>query len=295
MFDRKSFSDIYPFSSHWLVTKSGAKMHYVDEGSDGQNVVLCLHGNPTWSFYYRKLITEISSAARVVAPDHIGCGLSDKPNDSQYTYTLQSRVQDIEHLVDFLSLKNITLVLHDWGGMIGMTFAHRHPDIVKNIVLLNTGAFPLPKTKPLPWQLKLVRSPFGPLLVQGLNAFARGTANLGTIHPLSPRIRQGLLAPYDSWSNRIATLRFVQDIPLTPTDRAWNIVKDTSDHLEQWKHTPVLIFWGKLDPVFDDHFLTEWKRVLPNAIVKEYQDAGHYVLEEKADDIIGGVRSLLTE
>ncbi|MDD4278299.1 MAG: alpha/beta fold hydrolase [Candidatus Sumerlaeales bacterium] len=292
-FDRTQNRSIYPFASHWHTTASGAKMHYLDEGH-GDNVVLCLHGNPTWSFYFRRVALELSDVARIIVPDHIGCGLSDKPSDDAYRYTLLSRVQDVESLLKELNITaNVTLLLHDWGGMIGMAVAHRHPELVKNIVLLNTGAFPLPKTKPLPWQLRLARTPLGTLLIRGLNVFATGTANLGTVKPINPQVRAGLIAPYDSWKNRIATLRFVQDIPLSSGDCAWSVVKETATHLTQWRNTPVLIFWGQQDPVFDSHFLKQWRNYLPNAIVREYPDAGHYVLEEKADEIIAGIRELI--
>src|SRR5665213_599131 len=108
-------------------------MHYVDEGH-GETVVM-LHGNPNWSYYYRNLIHSLSNRYRCLAPDHIGCGLSDKPGDDRYEYVLDRRVDDLERLLDSLGVtKDITLVLHDWGGMIGLAFATRHPDRVKRLI-----------------------------------------------------------------------------------------------------------------------------------------------------------------
>ena len=105
----------------------GLRLHYIDEG-EGEPVVM-LHGNPSWSFLYRNLIDSLRGSHRVIVPDHIGCGLSEKPDDSRYTYTLQSRMDDLEDLLDHLGLdRELTLVLHDWGGMIGMAYAARHPE-----------------------------------------------------------------------------------------------------------------------------------------------------------------------
>src|SRR5581483_2135270 len=163
-----------PFQSHFL-DLDGLRYHYVDEGR-GEPIVL-LHGNPTWSFYYRKLILGLRDSYRTIAPDHIGCGFSDKPSDARYSYRLERRVKDLERLIDHLDLGDkVTLVLHDWGGMIGMTYAHRHPEQIRRLVILNTGAFLLPVGNPFPWSLWLCRNPLlGPMLVRRLNAFCRGS------------------------------------------------------------------------------------------------------------------------
>src|SRR5205823_3246531 len=110
--------------------------------------VVMLHGNPTWSFYYRNLVLSLRDSYRTIVPDHIGCGLSDKPDDSRYRYTLESRVTDLEALLEHLGVTcDITLVVHDWGGMIGLAYAVRHPERIRRLVILNTGAFHLPRTK----------------------------------------------------------------------------------------------------------------------------------------------------
>src|SRR5436305_2156201 len=129
--------------------RGGLRLHYLDEG-DGEPVVM-VHGNPTWSFYYRHLVEALSPSHRVIVPDHIGCGLSDKPDDSRYAYTLASRVDDLEALLEHLGIvKDITLVVHDWGGMIGMVYATRHPKRIRRLVVLNTAGFHLPQAKRFP-------------------------------------------------------------------------------------------------------------------------------------------------
>lgn len=290
--DVASFRHLYPFASHFL-DRRGLRYHYLDEGTG--DAVVMVHGNPTWSFFYRDLILALRDRCRVVVPDHIGCGLSDKPGDDRYTYRLASRVDDLAALLDHLRIdRGVTLVLHDWGGAIGMAWAARHPERVARLVILNTAAFPLPKTKPLPWPLRIVRNllPMG-WLVQGLNAFAWVAVHVASKSGLSADVRRAYLAPYDSWQHRIATLRFVQDIPLGPGDPSWPLVLEIHRGLANFRHTPALICWGDADFVFDHHFLRQWQVELPHAEVHRFPKAGHYVLEDAKDEIVPRVRAFL--
>ena len=284
---------LFPFENHWL-DLDGLRLHYLDEG-DGE-VVVAVHGNPTWSFYYRDLVKDLRNDFRVVVPDHVGCGLSDKPSDDDYDYTLSRRIDDFATLMDDLDLTGINLVVHDWGGMIGLGWAVRNPERIKRLVILNTAAFHLPKTKPFPWQLWMVRdTPLGPLMVRGFNAFARGATHLAcTRKKLSKQVRDAYCAPYDSWGDRTATLRFVQDIPLRPGDRGYNIVSDTAARLDELSDHPVLVCWGGKDFVFDDHFLAEWQRFYPHAEVHRFADCGHWILEDASEEVIPLIRRFLT-
>ncbi|MCB0642400.1 MAG: alpha/beta fold hydrolase [Phaeodactylibacter sp.] len=285
---------IYPFESHYL-TIGGHRYHYVDEGT-GDPVVL-LHGNPSWSIYYRELIQKLSLHYRCLAPDHIGMGLSDKPGDAAYSYTLSQRVKDLE---EFLAAKGIsegiTLVVHDWGGVIGMSYARRHPAAIKKIVLLNTSAFHLPETKPLPMMLRLTRTWLGAFFVRGFNAFSGGATRVGVRRKqMSRALRRAYTAPYNSWQNRIATLRFVQDIPLKKGDPGFDYVTDLQDHLHLFRQTPVLIAWGMKDVVFDAHFLRKWIDYLPQAKVHRFEDCGHYVLEDAQEEICKLILDFLSD
>ncbi len=276
----------YPFSGKRLV-RDGLNYHYLDEG-DGPPVVM-VHGNPSWSFYYRNLVLALRDRFRCIVPDHIGCGLSDKPGDDRYAYTLSRRVDDLEQLLEQLGIReNITLVVHDWGGMIGMAYAVRHPERIKRLVILNTAAFHLPPRKPFPLGLRICRDTFiGTLLVRGCNAFSVGASHVGCKrNPMSAELRALYQLPYDSWQNRIATLRFVQDIPLKPGDRGYDLVSTVSGGIGQFSTLPLLILWGELDFVFDTSFLAEWQQRFPEAEVHSYPDCGHYILEDARDEII---------
>ena len=266
--------------------RRGLRLHYIDEGA-GEPLVL-LHGNPSWSFLYRNLIDSLRGSYRVIVPDHIGCGLSDKPDDSRYSYTLKSRVDDFECLLDHLGLdRELTLVLHDWGGMIGMAYAARHPERIARLVVTNTAAFHKPASKPLPRALAICRSTFlAAPLVRGANVFCHGTALIGCKRRLMPReLRAAYVYPYDSWSNRIAILRFVQDIPLRQGDPSYDLVSWVQERLHLLGSVPMLILWGMKDFVFDHHFLAEWERRFPTADVHRFPEAGHYLFEDEADSI----------
>lgn len=263
------------------MTVSGHRLHYVDEGFGAPMVML--HGNPTWSFFYRYLIRSFSNRYRMIALDHIGCGLSDKPGSVAYPYTLARRVDDFEEFLSTLALPDkITLVLHDWGGMIGMAYAVRHPDRIHRIVLLNTAAFFPPAGKKLPLRLRIIRNlPFlSKPAVLGLNLFARGALRMAVRKPLSRDVKRGLLAPYDSWRNRIATYRFVKDIPVSVKDPSYDVVEEVSRNLYRLRKVPKLICWGRHDFVFDLDYLKEWRQRFPHAEAHIIDEAGHYILED---------------
>jgi len=148
----------YPFEPKAFVHANGLKQSYLDEGPRDGEVVVMLHGNPSWSFYWRHLVLGLRDKYRCIVPDHIGMGLSDKPDDSKYTYTLQSRIDDLEALLQHLGIDGpVTLAVHDWGGMVGFGWALKHSARVRRLVILNTSAFPLPTAKRMPWRLRLGR------------------------------------------------------------------------------------------------------------------------------------------
>lgn len=294
MIDLASLPD-YPYQPKRFDRGNGITLSYLDEGPGDAPPVLMLHGNPSWSYYWRHLVAGLRDGYRCIVPDHVGMGLSDKPADTDYRYTLQSRVDDLDHLVDSLGLqRKITLVVHDWGGMVGFGWALRHPERIARLVILNTASFPLPKGKRLPWQIAVGRVPLlGAILIRGFNFFARGAADLGVLRPIPADSRKALLAPYDSWNHRRAVHRFVQDIPLRPGDAAWDLVQQAERQLPGYRGLPALIGWGLQDFVFDQDFLAHFVRDLPGATQLIYGDAGHYVLEDKHEELVPAIRQFL--
>jgi haloalkane dehalogenase len=290
----------YPFAPRRIDIRPGIAMSYLDEGPRDGEVVVMLHGNPSWSYYWRHLVLGVRDRYRCIVPDHVGMGLSDKPGDAddaspRYDYTLQSRVDDLATLLDALGITGpVTLVVHDWGGMIGFGWALSHMPQVRRLVILNTAAFPLPAAKAMPWQLSLGRdSRVGGFLIRALNLFARGAAWLGTQRRLSPAVRRAYIAPYNGWRNAIGTLRFMQDIPLRDGDRAWPLVAEAGRRLHEFADRPAFIGWGLRDFVFDRHFLGAFTAALPQADVHAFEDAGHYVLEDTHEVLVPVIRGFL--
>ena len=287
------YKELYNFSPNYA-NVGGHNMHYIDEGS-GSPVVL-LHGNPSWSFMYRKLIPEIRDFHRVIAPDHIGCGMSDKPSDEKYIYNLQQRINDLESLLEQLEIrKNITLVVHDWGGLIGAGYAVRHPERIAKLVVLNSSAFNTPNGKQLHWTIRFCsQSSLAASLMEKLNAFSAASVILGVRkHRMPAQVKKGYKAPYHNSSDRLAIVRFVQDIPLEESHVTNRTIQEISDSLYKLNRKPMLICWGEKDFVFDLDFLREWQRRFPKADVKRFPLAGHYVLEDEPDEVCGYVKEFL--
>ena len=274
-------TDLYPFASHNLQFDK-FRYHFLDEGEG--NPLLMVHGNPTWSFYYRNLILGFKNTHRCVVPDHMGMGKSDKPQN--YPYTLSQHIDNLEKLADHLKLDDITLVVHDWGGAIGMGFAIRHPERIRRLVIFNTAAF---LSQEIPLSLRLCRLPgFGAIAIRGFNAFARCAVRWACVKQerMTDAVQAGYLAPYDNFSNRVANLRFVQDIPMNLDSPSYPVVKEIEEKLQLFREHPVQIIWGAQDFVFNDHFLKRWQEIYPQAEVHRMADAGHYVLEDAHEKII---------
>ncbi len=290
----------YPFTPQHFQPRPGITMRFLDEGPRDGEVVLMLHGNPSWSYYWRHLVLALRDKYRCIVPDHVGMGQSDKPDDApgstpRYDYTLQSRIEDVDALMKHLHIDGpITLAVHDWGGMIGFGWALAAPERIRRLVITNTAAFPLPAEKPMPWQIAMGRhSRIGGWLIRRFNLFARGAAAFGTVRMLEPSVKKAYAGVYQGWANAIATLRFMQDIPLDARDRAWSLLVAAAEQLPAYADRPAFIGWGLRDFVFDRHFLAGFQQALPNAHVHAFNDAGHYVLEDKHELLPGKIREFL--
>jgi haloalkane dehalogenase len=285
---KSSWRDEYPFESHRFSLGSDIHMNYVDEGPRAESVegrtILCVHGNPTWSFYYRSLVRHFQSTHRVVAVDHVGCGLSDKPQ--KYNYTLQQHTSNLVRLIDALDLRNVTLVVHDWGGAIGLGAAVQRADRFRNLVVLNTAAFPPPY---VPRRIAACRIPLiGSWAIRYMNAFAKAAIYMAIdrLPRLSDPARNGLLAPYDTPAHRVAIDGFVRDIPMTAEHPTWNVLEQLEKDLPTLSHLPIHFVWGMKDWCFLPICMDRMQRSWPHATRRELADVGHYVMEEAAAEVI---------
>lgn len=281
--------DLYPFRSHYLQLDD-ARMHYVDEGEG--RPILMLHGNPTWSFYYRNLIKVLRTSHRVIAPDHVGCGFSDKPR--RYPYTLQSHIANVGRLVSHLGLEDVTLIVHDWGGPIGFGWATRHPELVRDLIVFNSAAFLQGK---MPFRIRISGWPiFGEIALLWFNAFARAATRMACSNRkrMTAKIRKGYLLPYDSPAHRVAILAFVRDIPYDQRCSSYGEFQRIENNLHKLCDRPITIGWGMRDFCFTDKYLDQWLGHFPNAHVERFNDAGHYVLEDIGDAGIALVERALS-
>ena len=290
--DASDWRALYPFASNHFDV-GGFKLHYIREGDSSADPVLMVHGNPTWSFYYRGLVNRLSSSHDAIAVDHLGCGLSDKPTD--YDYTLTGHRDNLCRLIDHLDLNRITLVAHDWGGAIGLATLLARRERFKRIVLFNTAAFPPPY---IPLRIRACRWPLvGKLGVQGFNMFARAATRMATEQKggLPTAVSAGMLAPYDNWANRTAIYRFVKDIPAHRSHPCWNVLEEIESELPSLADWPILMMWGMRDWCFRPSCLDRFESHWPAAEVHRLEDAGHYVVEDAAAKVEDVVAKFLSE
>ncbi len=270
----------YPFAPQTFRTGQGHRLTYIDEGR-GPALVM-VHGNPSWSYLYRNVVKALRSSYRCIVPDHLGCGLSDKPQSANYS--LGHHIDNLEALLDYLNIQHCVVVVHDWGGAIGMGWAIRHPERVLGSVVLNTAAFP---SQRLPWRIAVCRWPYlGALLVRGFNVFAWAATFMAVRQKMAPEVAAGFLAPYSSWAKRVAVHRFVQDIPMHPGHPSWAALTDIDYALHRLKEKPMLICWGGQDFCFNRKFYDEWLHRFPQAQGHYFPQAGHYVLEDALPEIL---------
>ena len=271
--------DIYPFESHFFKIKQ-YNYHYIDEG-EGDPIVM-VHGNPTWSFMFRNLISEFSKTHRVIAPDHLGCGLSDKPEN--FSYNLESHIDNLEAFILSKNLEKITLLVHDWGGPIGLGFAIRHPEKIERVIISNTAAFSMDE---IPLRIKLGKMPWlGEKLIIDMNLFVKCATTMTTTTPLSTQVKNGYLLPFQNKSDRTAVYQFVKDIPMSPLHPSIETLLGIEHGLWMLREKPIAIIWGMRDWCFTPKFYERWIDFFPHAESLKLKDAGHLLYEDAIDDII---------
>lgn len=285
---RDGFADEYPFESKWFEA-DGHTLHYIDEGSGPP--LLMVHGNPTWSFAWRRLVRDLSHDYRVIAIDHLGCGFSEKPQAE--VYRLDDHIRRLSQLVEVLDLQQVTLFAHDWGGAIGMGCAGRLADRFARFVLMNTAAF---RSQRIPLRIAVCRIPLlGTFGMQGLNLFSVAALRMASEKPLTPAARRGLIAPYDSWDNRIAVRKFVHDIPLRQSHPSYETLNGVEDGLEQFRDHPMLLIWGMQDWCFTPAFYEEFCQRFPHAVQHPIDHAGHYIFEDAPEELLTTAQTFLDD
>lgn len=284
-----SFGGTWPYEPRWFFA-DGIRIHYVDEGPRDAEPVVMLHGNPTWSYLYRNFISGLVEAGyRAIAHDEMGFGRSDKPTSAK-EYSIQLHARQFAELMQELDLDGVTLVLQDWGGPIGLSWAVDYPDRVKRLVILNTFTGLIPAGAKVPTPFKLMRAPgTGEALVKGGHAFVRvGLFKKGIAHPerLGENERSAYLAPHPSWESRTGVLAYPRLIPFDENSPTRPLGEHIERHLPKLADKPALICWGLLDPAFPAPLIKRWQKSFPNNELHTIDDASHYLQEDAHERIV---------
>ncbi len=278
---------ILPFQSRF-VSVAGHKMHYFDEGSGP--VILLLHGNPTWSFFYRNVIRELKDSFRLIAPDFLGCGLSDRTPGTRFRAI--DRINQLEEFTDALGLNKFSIVMHDWGGPLGTGFLLRKLECVDRIIYLNTT---LTETESLPPIIKLAATPvIGKILTRHTATFVRLTTTMGAHKKLTPDVVAGYRMPYMTRQRRDAIWDFVADIPFDSDHPTYTQMLEIATGLPKIAQKPVKIIWGLRDPCFHREMLSKVAAHFPKAEILEIPDASHLVLDDAPQIAIPAIREFFT-
>ncbi|WP_031517314.1 alpha/beta fold hydrolase [Desulfofalx alkaliphila] len=288
----------FDFHSNFIEI-AGYKMHYLDEGSGG--VLIMLHGNPTWGYLYRNFIPELSKEYRCIVPDFLGFGYSDKPAGEDYS--LQAQSQRLAQFIEKMELNEITLVVHDIGGIVGLAWAAEHKHLVKGLVILNnSGSVPevWGKSPYLPpwsyivlWPLRI--PVIGEVMVENLNILHRLVMPLAFSRRdvFTKKIRRGFGYPYRCKADRKAQLSTIRQIPILKSDPIYRMLLKTGQMLNGWQ-VPAQIIWGLKDPSSPPRIIKVLERLLPNhrpSVV--LPQAGHFLTEEQPEVVLDKIKEFL--
>ena len=281
--DREAF----PFRSRFLEVMPGRRVHYVDEGQG--DVILFVHGTPTWSFEWRHCIRELSRTHRCIAMDNLGFGLSDRPRD--FDYTPESHARVLRAFVERIGVRDITLVVHDFGGPIGLPLALEQPSVVRRLVVLNSWMWTFDDDPEMVRKARMASGSVGRLLYRYANFSLRVLTPYAFADraKLTPRIHQQYLAPFRDPESR--------ERVLWPLARA--MLGSSPHYASLWRmrdrlSVPALVIWGMKDPAFQPSQLARWKTVLPEATVLELP-VGHWPQEESPSEVVRAMREFLAQ
>jgi haloalkane dehalogenase len=275
----------YGFEPHYLV-QDGLRMHYLDEGTGSP--VLLLHGEPTWSYLYRKIIPELTPTARAIAPDYFGFGRSDKPlRLEDYSYDLHSA--SIARLVEELDLRDLTVVVQDWGGPIGLRLAVEHPDRVARIVIMNTGigGGRPPSDEWLRFR-DFVRR-VGTELIPGK------LVRISCVQDMPDEVEEAYSAPWPVPESKAGVLAFPGLVPISPEHPDTPAHLRVREALSRWEK-PVLVLFSDSDPIFSPRVAERIAAHIPGALEPEIvTGAGHFLQEDRGEQIGERIRRFVEE
>lgn len=281
----ETFEGTFPFKPHYREI-NGFQTHYIDEGK-GEPIV-CLHGQPTWSYLYRNFVKGLIKEYRVVVPDYMGFGKSDVPLDKPYRLT--QHIDNLKKLLLGLNLKNITLVVQDWGGPIGFGFAVDYPDRVKRLVIMNTSVGVL-KEDAKPW--------YAPFEEKGIyEKFIKDISNMLKMgiynkQKISPILLKAYAGPFPSDEYYVGALAFPKDIPIGNSHPSSEIMLHIRANLNILSNKPKILIWGMKDPIFPVWMINWWSKIYPDLEIYKIEKASHFLQEDAPEEIVAIIQSFL--
>jgi haloalkane dehalogenase len=284
----ETFDGTFPFRPKFREI-NGFQMHYVDEGP-GEPVV-CVHGEPTWGYLYRKFITPLARSNRVVVPDHMGFGKSDVPQDMPYV--LAQHVDNLTKLLLELDLRDITLVFQDWGGPISFGFATAHPERVKRLVIMDTGVGVLPPGSKT-WISDMEEKGITEEVLGNMGTFIPQMFASTLVHRTATETMiRAYTAPFHAIASCKGAIAFPRDIPVGDDHPSAATMRSIQKRLDLLKDKAKTIIWGMQDSIFPRAVLDWWKKVYPDAERHELSEAGHFLQEDEPEKIVAIIADFL--
>ncbi|MHA1311369.1 MAG: alpha/beta fold hydrolase [Candidatus Helarchaeota archaeon] len=287
----ETFNGTFPFKPHFKKI-NGFDMHYIDEGN-GEPIVL-LHGEPTWGYLYRKFIPPLSKKNRIIVPDHMGFGKSDVPHDKPYR--LAQHIDNLSKLLTKLNLKNITLVVQNWGGPIGFGFAVSHHDLIKRIVIMNTSVGVAKEHRRL-WFESMIENGTYNQLMSNMKIFIPQMMFSIFVKKFSKDekkiIKKAYIAPFPSPEYCIGAKAFPLDIPKGKNHPSSEIMQKIRDELILLKNKPKILIWGMKDKIFPPKIIEIWQKIYPDIKIYKINEAGHYLQEDAPEQIVQIIKEFI--
>jgi haloalkane dehalogenase len=281
----ETFNGTFPFKPNFKKINE-FNMHYVDEG--GGEPILCLHGMPTWSYLYRKFIKELSKTNRVIAPDAMGFGKSDVPQNKNYV--MQEHVDNLKELVLDLNLNNITLIVQDWGGPIGFGMAVNYPKKIKRLVIMNTSIGVMKEGRK-PWYAPLEEKGIYKQFIMNINGVIKG--GIHNKERLTETMIKAYEAPFPSEKYYLGAYAWPKDIPVGESHPSASIMKFVRNNLNRLKEKRKLLVWGLKDPIFPERLISWWNNIFPGIETHKIKNASHFLQEDAPEEILKIIRVFL--
>ncbi len=281
----ESFDGTFPFKPNFK-NINGFNMHYVDEGVG--EPILCLHGMPTWSYLYRKFIKVLSKTNRVVAPDAMGFGKSDVPQNKNYV--MQEHIDNLKELVLNLNLKDITLIVQDWGGPIGFGLAVNYPEKIKRLIIMNTSIGVMKEGRK-PWYAPLEEKGIYKQFIMNISGLIKG--GIYNKDKITDSMIEAYKAPFPSEKYYIGAFVWPKDIPVGESHPSASIMKFVRNNLERLEEQKKILIWGVKDPIFPEKLISWWNKIYPGIETHKIKNASHFLQEDAPKQIIDIIKQFL--